>query len=120
VDLRTRLGVGAPNRFVDAVLTDATIGAVTGTECLRPSPDVVHRRVDDEIVLVHLGTNRIFSLNRTAGRLWELLEDTAGRAELHRRLLEEFDVEPAQLDAELEGILSAMTAEGLLQTDAEA
>lgn len=92
---------------------------MTATERLRRSADVVHRRVDEEIVLVNLQTNRIFSLNRTAGRLWELLGETSGRAELRERLLEEFDVEPAQLDQELETTLSALKAEGLLQTDAD-
>ena len=31
--------------------------------------------VGDEVVLVHLRTNRIYTLNRTGARFWELLED---------------------------------------------
>jgi len=85
---------------------------------LRASPDVVHRRVDDGIVLVHLRTNRIFSLNRTGARLWELLGDGSTRAELRQKLLREFDVEPMVVDAELDSILPELMSEGLLEADA--
>jgi hypothetical protein len=40
---------------------------------LRPEDDVVSRRLEDEVVLVHLRTNRIYKLNETGARLWELL-----------------------------------------------
>jgi Transglutaminase-like superfamily/Coenzyme PQQ synthesis protein D (PqqD) len=36
-------------------------------------PDVVWRWVDDEAVLVNVKTNRIYSLNPTGARLWELI-----------------------------------------------
>ena len=36
----------------------------------RPHPDVLTRRIDDHIVLVHMGRNEIFSLNPTGARLW--------------------------------------------------
>jgi len=39
-----------------------------------PDPEVVARRVDDEIVLMHLGTSHIFALNPTGARFWELLK----------------------------------------------
>jgi len=37
---------------------------------VQPSRDVVARRLEDEIVLVHLQKNRIYSLNRTGARFW--------------------------------------------------
>jgi hypothetical protein len=37
---------------------------------VQPNRDVVARRLKDEIVLVHLRTNRIYSLNRTGARFW--------------------------------------------------
>ena len=51
-----------------------------------PSPDVVARRVDDEVVLVNLQTNRIFALNSTGARFWELLEGGADRVEIEETL----------------------------------
>jgi hypothetical protein len=38
---------------------------------VRPDPNVLAKRVDDEIVLVHLETNRIYELNRTRSVLWD-------------------------------------------------
>lgn len=66
-----------------------------------PHPDVVARRVDDQIVLVHLGRNQIFSLNVTGGRLWELLSDGVPEAEATAQLREEFDVPDAEVEAEV-------------------
>jgi hypothetical protein len=38
------------------------------TRRLQVASDVVSRRVDEELVLVHLGKDRIYSLNVTAAR----------------------------------------------------
>jgi hypothetical protein len=67
---------------------------------------VIYKRMDGESVLVHLRTDRIFVLNDTAARIWELLQETTDRAEIRGRLLREFDVEPALLEAELETFLA--------------
>ena len=79
-----------------------------------PHPDVVARRLDDSVVLVHLETNRIFTLNRTGSRIWELL--VAGRPpeEIETLLQEEFDVTPEQIGPELVSLVDELLAEGLL------
>src|SRR5215207_8182687 len=47
-------------------------------EGLRLDPNVVAQRIGDDVVLVHLRTNRIFELNATGGRVWALLAAGAG------------------------------------------
>lgn len=81
---------------------------------LRPSSEVVHQSLEGEAVLVHLRTNRIYALNATGARLWELLSEGCDRAELERRLLGEFEVGPAQLRRELDELLGSLAAEGLV------
>jgi hypothetical protein len=81
---------------------------------LRPHPDVVWRRLDDEVVLVHLKTNRIYSLNRTAARFWELVSDGADREATERQLLEEFEVAEDDLRAEMADLVDELAKEGLL------
>jgi hypothetical protein len=81
---------------------------------LRPSPDVVHQRLEGEIVLVNLKTNRIFALNRTGARLWELLEVGCDRSEISRQMQAEFDVDAAQLEQEIEALLSSLLDEELV------
>jgi hypothetical protein len=81
---------------------------------LRPEDDVVSRRLEDEVVLVHLRTNRIYTLNETGARLWELLKEGRDRAEIEEQLLQEFEVEREQLLEEVERLLSHLTREGLV------
>ncbi len=80
----------------------------------RSSPDALATRVGDEIVLVDLKTDRIYSLNRTAARIWELMCADCDRAEVERRMLEEFDVTPGQVAEAIDELVTSMTQDGLL------
>jgi hypothetical protein len=80
----------------------------------QPSPDALATRVGEEIVLVDLKTDRIYSLNRTAARIWELMGVGCERPEVERRMLEEFDVTPAKLAEAIDDLVAAMTEGGLL------
>jgi Coenzyme PQQ synthesis protein D (PqqD) len=84
---------------------------------LRPSPDVVSRRLESEIVLVHLRTNRIYELNRTAARLWELLEAGCDRADLQLRMRETFDVDEARLVGEIDAVLTQFEQDSLVKVE---
>ncbi len=81
---------------------------------LRPSQDVVFRHLEDEAVLVHLGTNRIYSLNPTGARFWELLVAGHARSEIAKQLLHEFDVSAEQLEEEIEALLASLVSERLV------
>jgi hypothetical protein len=86
-----------------------------GRANLVPHPSVVSRRVNDEMVLVHLDTNRIYSLSRTAAHFWELIAGGSGRAEAEARLAETFDVEPAELAREVDRCVQQLVDEGLVE-----
>jgi hypothetical protein len=81
---------------------------------LRPHPDVVWRRLENDVVLVHLKTNRIYSLNGSGGRLWELLSEGADRETAERRLLEEFEVGEDDVRRDVDRLLVELCDEGLL------
>jgi len=80
----------------------------------RSSPDALATRFGDEIVLVDLKTDRIYSLNRTAARIWELMCADCDRTEVERRMLEEFDVTPGQLAEAIDDLVMSMMQDGLL------
>lgn len=80
-----------------------------------PSPEVVSRRLGDEVVLVHLKTNRIFSLSPTGARFWELLAAGRGRSEIEATLLQEYDVTPEAVSAEIDSLVGMLEAERLVQ-----
>ena len=76
--------------------------------------DVVSRKIEDRLVVVNLRTNRIYELNSTASRLWELLDGGRDRAELEQLMVEEFDVSQSELSANLDETLTALSSEGLI------
>ena len=84
----------------------------------RSSPDALATRVGDEIVLVDLKTDKIYSLNRTAARIWELMCTDCDRAEVERRMLEEFDVARGELAEAIDELVTSMTQDGLLSRSA--
>jgi|SRR5215216_3593585 len=78
--------------------------------CLRPDHNIVAQRAGAGMLLIHLQTNRIYELNTTAARLWEVLSDGSAPA----RMLAEFDVTEAQFNTELDAFISLLVKEGLL------
>jgi hypothetical protein len=85
---------------------------------LSAAPEVVSRRLDDEVVLVNLSSNKIFSLNRTGARYWELLEEGKGRAEISRQLTQEFGVAPERVEQDMTELETDLLAAGLLERTA--
>ncbi len=85
----------------------------------RPSPDVIAKKLDNEVVLVHLGSDKIFHLNRTGARFWELLCAGDSRGEIQEQMLKEFDVEVPQLSQEIETLIGALKSEKIVLVEAE-
>ena len=82
---------------------------------LEPSQDVVGQRLGDEVVLVSLETNRIFELNRTGARFWELLQAERDRRRIEAQLLEEFAVTEEDLSAEVDRLIKSLDDEELVR-----
>lgn len=79
---------------------------------LQPNPSVVSRRVGDGTVLVHLSTNRIFELNETGARIWELL--TEGCQTVAETISAEFQIDRAAAAQAVDRLIEQLRAEGLL------
>lgn len=79
-----------------------------------PSPDVVSRRLGDEVVLVDLRTNRIFALSPTGARLWELLSEGRSRPEIEEQLLREYEVPRETVSAEIDSLVRTLEDERLV------
>jgi hypothetical protein len=78
------------------------------------SPNVVYKRLGEEVILINLDTDRIFSLNQTGAKTWELIESTRDLDEVKKGLAETYDVTPEVLDSELVHIIDSFTAEGFI------
>ncbi len=84
---------------------------------VRPDTDVISQRIGDECVLVHPRTDRIYALNRTGARVWELLSAGYDRARVHEQMLQEFEVSPAQLARDIDAIVTSLQNEGLVTAE---
>jgi hypothetical protein len=73
--------------------------------------------MEDQYVLVHLQTNRIYQLNRTGARLWELLEAGHDLEQAQEQMLREFDVDQLGLRNEVNALMRDLMAKGLLESD---
>jgi hypothetical protein len=81
---------------------------------LGPNPEVIAKRLGQAAVLVHIPTNRIFELNETGTRVWELLGQGLDPDRIVRQLVEEFDVDGGRAADEVSTLLVQLRAEGLL------
>jgi hypothetical protein len=59
-------------------------------------------------------TNQIYELNRTGARFWELLSAGNDRKTIQQLMLQEFDVAEADLDREIEAMITSLENEGLI------
>ena len=85
------------------------------SEKVRPKKDVVSRRVGEEVVLVHLETSQMYSLNPTGARAWELLSDGLDADAIEATLSDEFSVDRAEAGRELHSLLADLKRENLVE-----
>jgi len=84
---------------------------------IKANPNVIFRRLGDEIVLFHLGSDRFYELNGTAARFWELLSLGRDADQIREQMLEEFAVDREQLAGEAEALLDSFRQEDLISVD---
>ena len=123
-----RVGISHENWFVVFVvtkMTDSNFTADNGSReanseadaavTWRPDPDVVTQQVEGETVLVHLQTNEIYALNKTASRAWELLVAGLNRDAVQEELQREFDAAPTEIRNEIDTLISDLVEKKLLR-----
>jgi Coenzyme PQQ synthesis protein D (PqqD) len=94
----------------------ATLTVSMAAARLKPVPQVLARRMPGGTVLVNLASNRIFELNETGARVWELMSAGLDRDQLIEQLVQEFAVDAARASVELDTLLARLEREGLLST----
>jgi hypothetical protein len=79
---------------------------------------VLSRTVGTETILLNLETSTYHSLNSVAGRFWTLILEGKDFQEALATLRDEYDVEPAQLEADLCELCNELQSLSLLQRTA--
>ena len=76
---------------------------------------VLVRFLDKESVLLNIETERYFGLDETGTRMWQLATAAPKIQIAFQQLLDEYDVDPELLRANLTDLLSQLVENGLLE-----
>jgi len=88
---------------------------ITLSQQAKPSDDVLFQEVGGEAVLLNLASESYFGLDPVGTRIWVLLNEDAHLQRVFDTMLGEYEVEPAQLQADLLDLVAKLAEAGLLQ-----
>ena len=80
------------------------------SKVLRKNADMVTRVIDDETILLPIyktskEINCIYTLNKVASRVWELIDGKKTLGEIKKIILKKFDTTPKEADKEMQKLL---------------
>ena len=80
-------------------------------EILRKNSNMVTRVIDEETIILPIyrtsdEINCIYTLNRVASRVWEMLDGKKNIASLKKQIMQEFDTNVREVDKELGKLLA--------------
>ena len=80
------------------------------SKVLRKNKDMVTRVIDDETILLPIyktskEINCIYTLNKVASRVWELIDGKRTLGKIKSKVLKEFDTTPQEVDKEMQKFL---------------
>ena len=80
---------------------------------------VLIRHLDGESVLLNLETEKYFGLDATGTRMWKVATESESIEAAYATLLQEFEVEPETLRANLAELIARLIDNGLLKRSSE-
>ena len=84
---------------------------------VRRRGQLIEAEVDDELIGLEVEQGTCFGFNRTATRIWALLETPRRFSELRDVLLGEYEVDRETCERELTDLLRQLEADGLVEME---
>ena len=84
---------------------------------IKISDQVLSQEVSGETVLLDLGSEFYFGLDKTGTRIWELLQSGLSIEELIGKMLDEFEVDRETLEADVNALLGRLLDAGLVSVE---
>lgn len=78
------------------------------------SKEVLAQEIDGETVLLDLASESFFGLDPVSTRVWQLLNEGAGREQVVETLLAEYEVERPVLEKDIADLLHRLDEAGLI------
>ncbi len=79
------------------------------------SKDQVFSDLGEEIAILNLKGGVYYGLDAVGARIWYLIQKPRSVNEIHRTLLEEYDVDPERCKRDLLTLLQKLATEGLVE-----
>lgn len=79
-------------------------------------PEVVVKELSGESVVLDLASGMYFGLDETSTRLWQLIRAHGSLQRVFDAMLDEFDVEPDRLRADLAAFVGELSRRNLVTT----
>ena len=86
---------------------------------IRRRSAVLSQQLDDEVVLMDPASGQYYTLNEVGRRIWELAAGTPTLGEIHRQLLDEYQVDGEVLWRDLVKLVDHLEAEGLASVEGQ-
>jgi hypothetical protein len=90
------------------------------TEPIRVSPWVTHERLDDEVIAINLETGAYYALDGVAADCWALTASGRETDDIVAVLTSRYDVDEAQLRADIDRFVAQLVAERLMVVGGDA
>lgn len=89
--------------------------ATLAPQYFRPAPGQVSADLAGEIAILNTKTGIYFGLDPVGARIWSLVLQGRSVEQMRDMMLEEYDVEPAQLEGDLAHLLAELEGKGLIE-----
>jgi Coenzyme PQQ synthesis protein D (PqqD) len=76
--------------------------------------DIVFRDLAGEVVILNLGTGMYFGLNTVGTQIWRLISEGCSSEQIVATLLEEYEIEEARVQKDLDILLEQLNDVGLI------
>ena len=68
-----------------------------------------------EAAILNMATGIYYGLDPIGAHIWELIQEPSSVSRVRDALLEEYEVEPTQVEADIKALLSDMASHGLVE-----
>jgi hypothetical protein len=90
---------------------------ISANTLLHRASGIVFSKLDDEMLAIDAEAGYCYSMNVTAERIWQLLDNPLSAGELCHRLCEEFAVDIATCQSDVFPLLSKLSDAGLIKLE---
>jgi hypothetical protein len=78
-------------------------------------PDLLEQNIDSDVVLLHPEKEEYYGLQQSSARIWELIAEPTACETIIAKLVEEFEGDPAIIEADVLAFLNHMLREDLIK-----